>query len=157
MSEGSDQPLTAAQRQVWSVFVDGGWALLATVNAELSNRGLAQTDLRVLEALAGVSQRGISELAGDVHMTISTVSRQIARLIESGAVERVPSDADGRHRLVRVTDAGYELLHAHVAVRDEMIRKLVVDVLTDDEYATIGVAFGKIRDAVAARQCAMRR
>lgn len=157
MSDGSDPLLTPAQQEIWHVFVDGGWGLLAEVNSELTHRGLAQTDMRVLEALAAVPQRGISELAGDVHMTISTVSRQIARLIDAGSVERVPSDADARHRLVRVTESGHRLLHAHVTVRDEMIRTLVVDVLTADEYDTIGVAFGKIRDAVAARHCAMRR
>ncbi|MGV9709659.1 MarR family winged helix-turn-helix transcriptional regulator [Gordonia sp. NPDC003424] len=152
MSEESVRSLTAAQQAVWLDVVDGGWALLAAINAELSRRGLAQTDLRVLEALSGARERGISELASDVHMSVSTVSRQVGRLTESGAVERISSDVDGRHRLVRVTEAGHRLTREHVMARDELIRKFVVDVLTDEEYDVIGAAFRKIGEGLSTRR-----
>lgn len=145
MSAEPLEPLSSAERAVWRTFVDAGWGLLEQVNSEMSTRGLSQSDLRVLESLAAVPHRGISELACDVHMRVSTVSRQIARLAEEGAVERVASDGDGRHRLVRITDSGRDLLREHVLVRDRLIRELVLDVLTPEEYASVGEAFRKIR------------
>ena len=102
----SDDGLTPEQTALWHSFVDGGWALMAQVNSVFSAHGWTTTDLRILEVLASRQQFGISELATTVHMGVSTVSRQIGRMIDTGDVVRVRSDLDGRHRLVRITDDG---------------------------------------------------
>ncbi|UVF80348.1 MarR family winged helix-turn-helix transcriptional regulator [Gordonia mangrovi] len=136
--------LSPAQRQVWRTFVSGGWGLLAEINNTMSAAGLSQVDLRVLEGLQDREERGISELAAVVHMSVSTVSRQITRIVEQGLAERAESETDGRHRLVRITDRGREVLARHAAVRDDTIARLVVDPLTDDEFRMLGEMFAKI-------------
>ncbi|AZG46774.1 MarR family winged helix-turn-helix transcriptional regulator [Gordonia insulae] len=147
----SDRPLTPTEREVWRSFTHGGWGLLAEINAAMSAHGMSQADLRVLEALGRRSELGISELAATVHMTVSTVSRQIARLIDDGIVERVERGTDGRHRFVRITDGGRDVLDDHVRVRDALIRRLVIEQVTTDEFETLGEVFRKIGAGLAQR------
>lgn len=142
------RPLTPQEVETWCAFVHGGWALYARVTDELTARGLSVSDMRLLESLERTGYRGISELADDVHMRISTVSRQIARLIDDGDVEKIRSDGDGRHRLVRLTEKGRETLREHVKVRDTVIRRHVVNVLSEEEFAALGIAFRKIGEGV---------
>ncbi|WP_343287339.1 MarR family transcriptional regulator [Gordonia sp. SID5947] len=127
----------------------GGWGLLAEINAAMSAEGMSQADLRVLEALGDSRTRGISELAADVHMTVSTVSRQTARLIADGLIERVECGTDARHRYVRITEWGLQARDRHVSVRNNLIRRLVVDKVTADEYQTLGEVFRKIGSGLA--------
>ncbi|SDU70776.1 MarR family winged helix-turn-helix transcriptional regulator [Gordonia westfalica] len=157
MSEKTDDPaagpprsLTSAEAESWLNLVDGGWALFARINDEFVKRGLSLSDLRILEAISQSPKLGVSEVADTVHMRVSTVSRIIARLSEVGDVERLESKADGRHRLVHLTDQGRKTLIAHVTLRDRVIRKFVVDAMSPDEFAALGTAFRKIRAAVDA-------
>ncbi|WP_238420982.1 MarR family winged helix-turn-helix transcriptional regulator [Gordonia sp. 'Campus'] len=142
--------LTVAEAESWLNLVDGGWALFARVNDEFGKRGLSVADLRILEAVCRARQPGVSEVADAVHMRVSTVSRMIARLSNDGDIQRLESKADGRHRLVRLTDQGRRTLADHVSVRDRVIRQFVVDAMSPDEFAALGVAFRKIRAAVDA-------
>ncbi|GAA1482378.1 hypothetical protein GCM10009624_28180 [Gordonia sinesedis] len=136
--------MNGPERRVWRAFVDGGWALMARLNAEFSAEGLSLTDLRVLEVMADMPDRSISEVAGSAHMGVSTVSRLITRLIDAGDVARTASTSDARHRLVSLTEQGHRTLDRHVELRDRLIRKFVIEVLTDDEYAMLGETFTRI-------------
>lgn len=140
--------LSAEETALWRSVVDGGWALNSAVNASMAAHGLSADDLRVFEALSENSPMIISELAGVVHMGVSKVSRQLQRMVDDGFVCREGSNEDGRHRFVRLTDQGYRMLDEHLRVRDQVIRKHIVDALTDDEFATLGKVYTKIADSV---------
>ncbi|MEP9394616.1 MarR family winged helix-turn-helix transcriptional regulator [Gordonia sp. VNQ95] len=139
--------LTESQQQVWHNFVDGGWALMAQVTAGFAAAGFSATDMRLLEILAPRDAIGISELAATLHAGVSTVSRIVSRLIDDGILERVASQADARHRLVRITEAGRVELDRQLSVRDGLIKRLVVDVVAPEQYESIGDAFERIRKA----------
>ena len=147
---GPPRSLTSAEAESWLNLVDGGWALFARINDEFVKRGLSLSDLRILEAISQSPKLGVSEVAETVHMRVSTVSRMIARLSDVGDVERLENKADGRHRLVRLTDQGHDTLATHVSLRDRVIRKFVVDAMSPDEFADLGTAFRKIKEAVDA-------
>ncbi|WP_374611823.1 MarR family winged helix-turn-helix transcriptional regulator [Gordonia sp. (in: high G+C Gram-positive bacteria)] len=132
--------------------VDGGWALFARVNDESAKQGLSVSDLRILEAVCINRQLSVSEVTDAVHMRVSTVSRMIGRLSDDGNIHRFESKADGRHRLVRLTDHGRRTLAIHVHARDQVIRQFVVDAMTPEEFTALGVAFRKIREAVDAAE-----
>lgn len=53
----------------------------------------------------------------------STVSRQIARLEELGLLERAVDSADGRARIVQLTDTGHDRLAAVRADRRKLLRE----------------------------------
>ncbi|QTI69857.1 MarR family winged helix-turn-helix transcriptional regulator [Gordonia polyisoprenivorans] len=138
---------------VWSAFVDGGWALMAEVTAGFSAAGVSVNDMRVLEIIAARETIGISEIAAAMHAGVSTVSRVVARLIEDEILERVHSRSDARHRLVRLTDHGRAQLRAQLDIRDAVVRKHVIEVLTTEEFESLRRIFGKIRDGSSARPC----
>lgn len=142
--------LTVAEAQSWCHLVDGGWALFERFNDEFLRRGLSLSDLRVLEALAKEPQLSVSEVADAVHMRVSTVSRMLARLCDDGPVERVESKIDGRHRLVRLTAHGHATLAEHVRLRDDLVRRFVVEAMSPEDFLALGEAFRQIRLAVDA-------
>ncbi|GAB20215.1 putative MarR family transcriptional regulator [Gordonia effusa NBRC 100432] len=143
---------TESERQSWDDFVSGGWHLFAAINQGLADAGLPQTpDWRVLEALSRHDQMRISDLASATQISLSTVSRQITRLVETGRVERVVGEAcDARQRWVRVSDEGKRFLVEASELRDKLVRKFVVDVVTPEEFAILGTAMIKVRQAVLA-------
>lgn len=144
---GGGQPLTDAERKVWHAFVDGGWALMAQITSWFSTEGMSVTEMRLLEIVAERDSAGISELAGAMHSGVSTISRVVGRLIEQGFLERVPSQSDARHRLVRITDSGRDEMRRRADIRDAVIRRCVIDVLTPEEFELLGDMFNRIRDA----------
>lgn len=149
---GSSSVLSAGQRESWESIVAGGWHLFAAINQGLSDAGLAQTaDWRVLEELARHERLRISDLAANTQISLSTVSRQITRLVEAGRVERLDLECDARQRWVRVTADGTCYLSRVARVRDEMVHKHLIDSLTEEEYAALGDAFAKVKTAILAR------
>ncbi|MEO9329189.1 MarR family winged helix-turn-helix transcriptional regulator [Gordonia aurantiaca] len=147
-AQGPPRSLTASEAESWLSLVDGGWALFARVNDEFVKRGLSLSDLRILEAIGQAHEQLVSEVAEVMHMRVSTVSRMIGRLSDVGDVERLESKADGRHRLVRLTEQGRASLAEHVGLRDRVIRRFVVDAMTPEEFTALGVAFAKIKATV---------
>lgn len=137
--------LEAAQLAVWHDIVDGGWALMMRVNSAMSAEGLATSDLRILEVLSKQNSFGITELAAAAHVSISTLSRQVSRLVELGDIERVSQPDDGRARNVRLTRRGRASLQRHLSVRDRVIAECVVEPLSTEEFEALGTAFAKIR------------
>lgn len=141
--------LTPEQRRSWRAVLDGGWKVLAMINQGLSDAGFsAPSDLRVLEVLGRERRLRISDIASATHIQMSTVSRQIGRLVEQGWVERVDEvrGDDARHRWVRLTAAGREHLTQIVECRDAQVREHVVAVLGEDDFCTFGTLFQRLAD-----------
>ncbi len=139
--------LNMNERSAWESVVYGGWQLMARVNQGLVDAGFSSTpDLRVLEALGRVSRMRISDIAAATHIQMSTVSRQISRLLDQGLVERVDDvqGDDARHRWVRPTAAGSAYLRELVEMRDSLVRENVVDVLGEEDFLELGRLFKKL-------------
>ncbi|NMO01765.1 MarR family transcriptional regulator [Gordonia sp. TBRC 11910] len=144
-STGSSNILSGSQRSSWDNIVAGGWHLYAAINQGLSDAGIPQTqDWRVLEALSRHERLRISDLASITQISLSTVSRQITRLVEAGRVERIDVDCDARQRWVRVTAEGSCYLSRVAKERDQMVKRHLIDVLTPEEFAALGAIFGKV-------------
>jgi len=141
--------LTDAEHRAWRSVVQGGWRLFAQINQGLADAGFSSTpDLRVMEVLGRAERMRISDIAAATHIQMSTISRQIARLVDQGLVERVDEvkGDDARHRWVRPTKAGREYLQGLVEARDDQVHKHVVEVLGDEDFQTLGRLFGKLAD-----------
>lgn len=137
----------------WDRMVSGGWHLFAAINQGLADAGMPQThDWRVLEALSKHERLRISDLASITQITLSTVSRQITRLIDAGRVERLDVDCDARHRWVRVTNEGTCYLGRVAQERDRLARRYLIDVLTPEEFEALGVSFDKVHRAILAAE-----
>jgi len=102
-------------------------------------------------ALGTVERKGPltpSELAKCERIQRPTATRLIARLEESGLVNRAADPTDGRSSLVSITGDGEELLERLRANKDAFLARRL-GTLTDDERATLERA-GEILERVLA-------
>ncbi|OZD04887.1 MarR family transcriptional regulator [Rhodococcus sp. 06-235-1A] len=66
-----------------------------------------------------------SELATVVNSDPSTVSRQVAQLVDRGHVERVPDERDGRAFVLAVTQSGQDVAAAIQQRRTESLGRVI--------------------------------
>jgi len=80
-------------------------AVTAIYDTHLAASGLTSNQLAVLWPIVAMEPTPMSEIARNVVMDKTTVSRNIAGLVDAGLVE-VRTGDDGRHRLVSTTARG---------------------------------------------------
>lgn len=80
-------------------------AVTAIYDAHLAPSGLTSNQLAVLWPIVAMEPTPMSEIARNVVMDKTTVSRNIAGLVDAGLVE-VKAGDDARHRLVSTTARG---------------------------------------------------
>ena len=94
----------------------------------------------------------LTTLAQRAGLTHQSVGEVVAVLERRGYVERVPDPADGRARLVRLTEAGSELVRTAVAViadiEREWLQRWLAHGLGDDLRAALHGALAEV-DAAA--------
>ncbi|MBW8487685.1 MarR family winged helix-turn-helix transcriptional regulator [Actinomadura parmotrematis] len=84
--------------------------------------GLTMSEFETLDRLvsAGCEKRRMQELAGDMYLSQSALSRTVARLEKAGLVERGMCESDRRGVFVNITAAGRtrhaEAHRTHLAV-----------------------------------------
>lgn len=97
--------------------------LLGNLNRALVQRrraqpgGLAPADFATLMALIRNPNARSGDLAIDLGMDASTMSRRICSLEERGLIERDADPADGRASIVRLTESGVAAADAEAAGR----------------------------------------
>jgi DNA-binding MarR family transcriptional regulator len=98
-------------------------ALLKKVHAELAAAGFADSypswGSNIFHYLRDGGLR-LTELADRSHSTKQALLYTVNRLEEAGYVERVPDPADGRAKVIRLTERGWELRR----VADEIIASM---------------------------------
>ncbi|SHN47782.1 MarR family winged helix-turn-helix transcriptional regulator [Cryptosporangium aurantiacum] len=85
-------------------------------------------------------------LAEAVHADPSTVSRQVAQLVDRGLVERQPDPADGRACVLVPTSAGREAIDVLRRRRDEHLATVLCDWPADDVRQLVGLLSRFITD-----------
>jgi DNA-binding MarR family transcriptional regulator len=85
-------------------------------------------------------------LAEAVHSDPSTVSRQVAHLVQLGLVERVADPADGRATLLVATDEGRRVFDENRQLRNRRIAGLVSD-WPEDERQTFARLLTRFTDS----------
>ena len=89
----------------------GAWLQL------IADLDLSLTQLKALYRLGDVEQRSVSELAGDLHLSMPSASRALDGLVQRDLVERRECADDRRTRRVRLTPAGRDTLRHVYEVR----------------------------------------
>jgi DNA-binding MarR family transcriptional regulator len=107
-----------------TVLVDRWRGLLTSYNevaghlerALQDGHGLTMGEFETLDRLisAACEQRRMQELASDMYLSQSALSRTVARLEKSGLVRRELCEADRRGVFVHLTEAGF---HRHTEAR----------------------------------------
>ncbi len=98
----------------------------ARASRALDVHGLSFAEIRLLEALLrSQSGRRPTDLAGELHLTGSGVTRALLPLEKRGIVERRPDPQDGRASLARLTPAGRTLIGEAIEQAGERAARLV--------------------------------
>ena len=130
------------------------WLALLGVSIRLLDRvdeglrrdhGVSGLDYGVLVAL---SERpdGLraGELADEVGDSTSCLAHRIRRLESGGLVQRVTAETDRRGRVVRITDAGRDLLRSAAPEHVRVVRELCLDPLSRTEQRQLSRSLGKV-------------
>lgn len=79
----------------------------------------------------------MSDLAGRTNASLSRLSHVITKLENRGLVERLPCESSRRVTMVRLTDAGHDVLVEAAPSHVETVRSLVYDGLSEQDVADL--------------------
>ncbi|AIY19544.1 MarR family winged helix-turn-helix transcriptional regulator [Pimelobacter simplex] len=144
-----DEPhwLTPDELETWQIL----HLALSTLPGALGSQLQADAELSFLEyyVLAGLSDQPehtmrMSRLALLAGSELSRLSHLMRRLEKRGLVRREPDPSDGRFTHAILTPAGYDVLVAAAPGHVAQVRKLVIDVLDDEEQQVLRRALRKV-------------
>lgn len=91
----------------------------------------------LLHQLSSNGPAGVKTLAEELHLDISTVSRQAAALVAKSYVEKTPNSQDGRAYFYQITRLGAKELEKNKQHRFERISEILQD-WSEDEREIFG-------------------
>ena len=123
----------------WRSLLSSYNAVAGRLERELHSRhGLTASEFETLDRLVGTEceKRRMQDLAADMYLSQSALSRAVARLEKGGLVERTLCEDDRRGVFVKLTAAGLAL---HAGARRTQIAVLA-DTLADSDDLTSAAA-----------------
>lgn len=139
----------AASVTAWEALFRAQVAVIRKLNAEFPDQ-LSLNEYDVLFNLSRQPERQlrIRDLNKHLLLTQPSVSRLVDRLAVRGLVRKSPDPGDGRGTIVALTDTGFDMFRA-VAIPHSTSIHRHMNVLTDDELATLTELCDKLRHGVA--------
>ena len=125
----------------WRAFLRAHARLVRDLERELqAEQGMALTDYDVLVQLSAADERRLrmSELADQLLLSRSGVTRLVDRLVAEGLVERVTCESDRRGQWASLTDSGYERLRRASPTHLRGVAEHFRDRLPPDDLAALG-------------------
>ncbi len=105
----------------------------------------------VMAQLATHGSMRAGQLAGDLGVDFSTVSRQLSLLTTRGYVRKDVDPADGRAAVLSLTDSGQQLMVDGAAIRQEFLARLLSD-WDDEEISTFAQLLERFNNDAAAHR-----
>lgn len=142
--------LTDEQQRVWRAWLRLNKELTAELARDLQEGSeLSMADFEVLVNLTDVPEGRlrILELADAMNWERSRLSHHLKRMEARGLVDRAGCPDDGRGSFVGITADGRTAIERAAPDHVSAVRRLVIDVLSDEELST----FGRIADKVLTR------
>jgi DNA-binding MarR family transcriptional regulator len=102
--------------------------------------GLSRVQFQLLARLAysPARQMTMTEMADGVVYSRSGITYQVGLLEQAGLLTRAPSPDDDRSTLVTVTDEGVEVVERILPGHREVVRRLLVAPLSEQDLRTLG-------------------
>jgi DNA-binding MarR family transcriptional regulator len=138
----SDQALSA-----WVGLLRGHAALTRALNADLvTDHGLTLNDYEVLLRLSRAPERKMRrvDLAEQVLLTASGITRLLDGLQASGYVDKAACSSDARVTYAVLTHAGHEKLRSAAEVHVAGIHAMFAERYSDDEMATLAELLSRL-------------
>lgn len=111
-------------------------------NSRINERAGVDIERSGSVLLARIEEMGpvrLGDLAEAIGVDTSTASRQVARLIDDGYVDRAPDPEDGRASVLRLSPSGREIRQRLAKVRREWFEERLADFSADerDQFADL--------------------
>jgi DNA-binding MarR family transcriptional regulator len=139
--------LTPIEKNAWRAFVFAHSRVADSVDQSLRSRiGLGLGDYEVLSTLylADDNRMRMSELAGEVALSRSGLTRQVDRLVRRGLIERHTCQMDRRGLYAALTPSGIRAVEHAAPVHREAIRAHFTGQLNEIELRSLTVSFEKL-------------
>ncbi|QAS51482.1 MarR family winged helix-turn-helix transcriptional regulator [Halobacillus litoralis] len=101
----------------------------------------------LLRQLSSYGPAGVKALAADLHLDISTISRQAAALVEKNYVEKVPNPEDRRAYFYQITELGSKELEENKQRRYQRLAG-VLEEWSEEEKEKFGLLLQKYNQTV---------
>lgn len=88
---------------------------------------LSMTEIHTIAAIGMEELQKMSEIAGQLHITVGTLTVAINNLVKKGFVERYKSEKDRRIVKVGLTKRGKMIYNAHEAFHCDLVNALIKD------------------------------
>ena len=138
-NEISEQELAARIQGVVDGYDQIIHRLTASRSAGIFESTITMAQLKVLMLLGAKPETRMSELASFLHLSLSTVSGLVDKIVENGLATRRTDDADRRQVLVSLTSQGGSFLDRFQELGKETLRALLNE-LTADEVERVADA-----------------
>jgi DNA-binding MarR family transcriptional regulator len=144
--------LSDGEQVSWRAYLRANRELTVAFDRDLQQVGISLPEYELLSMLseAPLGQVRMSMLAELIVQSRSRVTHTAARLERRGWVKRTPAPDDGRGVLLRLTEEGRAAIERFAVVHVTSVRRHLVDVLTPEQFATLGETMQALRDAYAA-------
>ena len=139
--------LTDEQQAAWRPFAALLFRLPSLLEAQLQkDAGIGHFEYMALMSLSEAPGRTLrmSELAAMASGSLSRLSHVVARLEAKGWVRREPCPGDGRFINAVLTDEGWEKVKETAPGHVAAVREMLVDTLTEEEFAQFGAISAKV-------------
>ena len=146
------QWLDPVEMAAWRGFIELQGPLLMALEAGLAPHGLTIGDYEVLVRLSETEghQMRMCDLAAQLRLSPSGLTRRLDGLVKGELVRREPSSNDRRVMLATITDHGMRVLEDAAPDHADDVRRLFLAPLSRSELHALGTAFVKIRGCVDA-------
>jgi DNA-binding MarR family transcriptional regulator len=152
MEDSEVRWLSDEEQVSWRAYLRANRELTVAFDKDLQEVGISLPEYELLSMLseAPLGQVRMSMLAELIVQSRSRVTHTAARLERRGWVKRTPAPDDGRGVLLRLTEEGRAAIDRFAVVHVDSVRRHLVDVLTAEQFATLGTTMQALRDAYAA-------
>jgi DNA-binding MarR family transcriptional regulator len=147
MAEQVTRWLSQPELRAWKALIDVTTAVMATLDVELrAEHGLSIGEYEVLVRLSetpGYSLR-MTDLAANLKLSPSGITRRVDGLVRAGLVDRVPCPSDRRGSNAVLTEKGLQRLQEAAPTHVRGVRAHFVDQLTERQLANLASALSAV-------------
>lgn len=137
---------------MWRAYLEATRQLNRELDRQLiRDSQISLTDFEILVYLSEAPEGALRmwELADRLSATRGGATRAVSRLEAQGWVRRTECAEDRRGMIARITDAGYEAVHAASRGHVEAVRRILFDGLEPGDVAVLERVFEGMRERMA--------
>jgi DNA-binding MarR family transcriptional regulator len=143
------QWLDPQQQRSWRAYLVGTTLLMDRLDRDLREQhDISMPEYEILVRLSETPDHRLrmAVLADSVSHSRSRVTHTVARMEKDGLVTRTACASDGRGVEAVLTPKGVDLLEAAAPTHVEGVRRFLVDLAGDEDFAALGRVFNTVTD-----------